>query len=83
MLLQGAGENTATIDLVPVKYKINQGDMVYVKKTPGLLDVPMVIGTVDTCGRDPQKPSLWDINVKPICDISQLRSVAVIVMNPQ
>ena len=33
--------------------------------------------------RDNKNPSLWDITVKPGCDITKLSNVAVIIMNPQ
>jgi len=43
----------------------------------------MIIGKVAQCKRDDQNPSLWDITVKPACDIERLTSVAVIIINPQ
>jgi rod shape-determining protein MreC len=82
MLMQGGGGNLAKIKLVPIKHKINAGDEVLVRKKPGFLDIAMIAGTVQQCKRDNKNPALWDITVKPACDIGKLNNVAVIVMNP-
>jgi rod shape-determining protein MreC len=82
MLMQGKGRNQAMIKLVPVKHKIKVGDAVLVRRKPGYLDIAMVAGAVQQCKRDDKNPALWDIMVKPVCDISNLSDVAVIVMNP-
>jgi rod shape-determining protein MreC len=82
MLMQGDGANTAKIKLVPVKHKIKVGDAVLVRKKPGWLDIAIIGGAVQQCKRDGKNPALWDITVKPVCDIAKLNSVAVIVMNP-
>jgi hypothetical protein len=54
-----------------------------VRKKPGFLDASLIIGTVAKCRRDAENPSIWDITVKPACDIEKLQSVTVIIMNPQ
>ncbi len=82
-LMQGNGNDSAKIQLLQFKYKVKTGDVVYASKKPGLLDVPMIVGTVARCERDDENPSLWDITVKPVCDIEMLNSVAVLIMNPQ
>jgi rod shape-determining protein MreC len=82
MLMQGTGGNVARIKLVPAKHKTKVGDAVLVRKKPGYLDVAMIGGAVAECKRDNKNASLWDITVKPVCDISKLNNVAVIVMNP-
>jgi rod shape-determining protein MreC len=82
-IMQGDGNDSAKIRLLPTKYKIKVGDIVYAQKKPGLLDVPMIVGTVSQCKRDDKNPLLWDITVKPACDIGDLSSVAVIIMNPR
>jgi rod shape-determining protein MreC len=82
MLMQGDGGNLAKIKLVPVKHKIKVGDAVLVRKKPGYLDIAMIVGAVQQCKRDDKNPALWDITVKPACDIGKLSDVAVIVMNP-
>jgi len=82
-LMQGNGNSSAKVQMLSIKHKIKTGDIVYASKKPGLLDTPMIIGTVAQCKRDDENPSLWDITVKPACDIETLSDVAVVVMNPQ
>jgi rod shape-determining protein MreC len=82
MLMQGAGNNSAKIAMVPVKHEIKIGEKVMLRKKPGFLDSAMVIGEVQQCKRDSKNPALWDITVKPTCDIARTNNVAVIVMNP-
>jgi len=81
-LIQGSGKDSAKVKLLSRKYKIRVGDKVLACKKPGFLDAPIVIGTVTRCRRDDETPSLWDVTVKPVCDIEQLNSVGVIIMNP-
>jgi rod shape-determining protein MreC len=83
MLMQGSGNNTAKIKMVPVKHQIKIGSPVMLHKKPGVLDSAMVVGEVQQCKRDNKNPALWDITVKPSCDITKLNNVAVIIMNPQ
>jgi rod shape-determining protein MreC len=83
MLMQGAGNNSAKIKMVPVKHEIKIGEPVMLRKKAGYLDSAMVIGEVQQCKRDSKNPSLWDITIKPSCDITKLNNVAVIIMNPQ
>jgi len=83
MLLTGGGNDTARIKLVPVKHKVKTGDIVLAAKRPGFLDSPMIAGRVDECKADDKNPAVWDITVKPVCDLANLNGVAVIVMNPQ
>ena len=82
-LMQGSGNNSAKVQLLLIKHKVKTGDVVYAGKKPGLLDIPMIAGTVTKCRRDDENPSLWDITVKPACDIERLNDVAVLIMNPQ
>jgi rod shape-determining protein MreC len=82
-MMQGNGNNTAKILLLPRKYEVKKGDQVFVCKKPGLLDAPMIIGQVAECKRDSEDPLLWDITVKPACDVEKLNDVAVIIMNPR
>lgn len=76
-MLQGAGDNTAKIPLIPVKTSIEIGDIVYARQQTGL-DVPIVVGKVTQCKKDNKNPLLWDITVKPLCDIEKLTDVAII-----
>jgi rod shape-determining protein MreC len=82
-ILQGDGGNCAKVKLLPTKYKIEVGELVYAQKKPGFLSTPVIIGTVAQCESNKDNPLLWDITVKPACDIANLTQVTVIVMNPQ
>jgi rod shape-determining protein MreC len=81
-LLKGNGSNCAKVPLMSLDHKIKAGDIVYARKQPGLLEVPIIIGKVTRCKRDDQKPMLLDITVEPACDVAGLTSVDVITMNP-
>ena len=82
-ILQGSGETSAKVKLLPTKYKIEIGEVVYARKKPGFLGTPVILGTVDQCQSNNDNPLLWDITVKPACDIETLTEVSVIVMNPR
>lgn len=82
MIMQGQGKNQAKIKMVPVKHKIKVGDAVLARKKPGFLDAGIIAGAVQQCKRDDKNAALWDITVRPVCDIGSLNNVAVIVMNP-
>jgi hypothetical protein len=43
----------------------------------------VITGTVAQCKSNDENPVLWDITVKPACDIEKITDVAVIVMNPE
>jgi len=82
-LLQGGGNDTAGIHLLPVKHKIKVGDIVYAQKKPGFLEAPVIAGTIEQCKNDGENPLLWDITVRPACDVEKINNVTVIVMNLQ
>jgi len=82
-IMQGNGNDSARIQLVRTNRKIKIGDKVQACKKPGFLDVPMIMGTVTQCEKDDENPLLWDITVKPACNIEELKDVAVIIMNSQ
>jgi rod shape-determining protein MreC len=82
-LMEGCGNDSAKIQHLLTKHKIQVGDKVLAQKKPGFLDASMIIGIVTQCKRDDQKPSVWDITVKPVCDIERLNSITVIIMNPK
>ena len=82
-LMQGGGKDEAKIRLLPTKHKIRVGDKVLAKKNPGFLDASMIIGVIARCERDDRNPSMWDITVKPVCNIERLNKITVIIMNPQ
>ncbi|MHC4463491.1 MAG: rod shape-determining protein MreC [Planctomycetota bacterium] len=82
-VIQGNGNNSARVQHLAAKHKVKTGVVVYAGKKPGFLDVPMIIGTVAECKRGAENPLLWDIIVRPACDIERLSTVNVIIMNPQ
>jgi len=82
-LMNGNGNNSAKIPhLLKDKHKVKIGDYVFAAPTRGFLNAPMVTGKIVECQRDDENPSLWDITVKPVCDIERLNSVIVMIMNP-
>jgi len=81
-VMEGAGNNSAKIPLLPIEHEVRVGDDVYADKKIGFLDDLIIIGKVAQCKRG-REPLLWDITVKPVCDIERLNSVTVIIMNPQ
>ena len=81
-LMQGCGKDLAKIEHLLTKHKVRVGDKVLAQKKPGILDASMIIGIVSNCKRDDRSPSLWDITVKPVCDIERLNTITVIIMNP-
>lgn len=76
----GAGDGEAVIRWAKVEPKI--GEIVLAQKQPGFLDCPMIAGRVSRCDRNDQNALLWDVKVRPACDVQMLPSVTVIVMNP-
>ena len=80
-LIQGYSRNSAKVQLVSTKHKIKIGDNVYACKKPGFLDAQIIVGTVSQCRKADENPLLWDITVKPACDIERLNDVTVIIMN--
>jgi len=78
-IMEGRRGNIAKIRLVPTTYAVHEGDKVYARKMQGLLDVPIVIAEVAQYRKDPADPLLWDITVRPVCNIAGLTRVAVIV----
>jgi len=82
-IIQGDGKDSAKIPLFPRKHKVQVVDPVFCRPKPGFLNSPMIIGKVIQCKRDDENPLLWDIMVKPACDIEKINYVDVIVMNSQ
>jgi len=82
-IMHGAGNSSAKVQLVPTRYKIKIGDIVYAQKRPGFLSTPVIVGTVAECKSNDENPLVWDITVQPACDIKSLTDVAAIVMNPR
>jgi rod shape-determining protein MreC len=82
-LMQGTAGDSARILLLPTKHKVHIDDVVYACKKPGFLDAPMIAGTVAQCKKGDENPLLWDITVRPACDVTKLTDVAVIILNPK
>jgi len=82
-IMQGTGNSAAKLQLLSIKYKIKIGDAVWARKTPGFLDTPVITGIVAHYEKDEENPLLWDVTVKPACDMDRLKNVEVIIMNPQ
>lgn len=78
-LMEGAGGNSAKIPLIPQKQPVKAGDNIYVPKKPGLLDAPIITAKVVECKKSDENPLLWDITLKPVCDIEKLSDVTIIV----
>ena len=82
-IMQGAGNDSARIQLLQTEHKVKAGEIIYASKTAQVtLDAPMIIGTIAQCKRDDENPSLWDITVKPACDLQKITTITVIIMNP-
>ena len=79
--MTGAGNNSAKIEQLKREFKIDEN--VFALGQPGFLDAPIIVGKVSRCERNTRSASLWDVTVKPACDIQKIEDVAVIIMNPQ
>lgn len=82
-MMDGNGNNTARIRMLPLKHDVKVGDVVFAAREPGFLDTAMIIGEVAQCKIDDDYLSCWDIIVKAVCDTEVLSEVVVIVMNPK
>lgn len=81
-IMQGTGQNTAKILNLQTEHKVKKGDEILAQKEPGFLDTPMKIGRIALCKMDEQNPMVSDVTVEPVCDIKELKTVAVIVSSP-
>ena len=81
-VIQGCGGSHAKIPLVSRDHKIKSGTNIFARRKPGLLDADMIMARVAQHRRDYDRPTLWEITVKPACDLERLEQVAVIIMNP-
>lgn len=82
-IMQGTSNGSAKLQLLSTKYKIKNGDAILARKKPGFLDTPVITGIVAHYERDEENPLLWDVMVKPACNMDSLKNVEVIIMNPQ
>jgi rod shape-determining protein MreC len=82
-VMEGDGRDSAKVRMLSIKHQVKAGDNVYACKKAGFLDTPFIVGEVAQCKRDDENPSLWDITVRPACNIDGLNGVVVLIMNPQ
>ena len=78
-LMEGRRPGEAVISQLFAKEQPKVGDPVYALKTPGFPGVPIVTAEVVDSRRDPDNPMLWEVSVRPVCDIANLRDVAVVL----
>jgi len=78
-VMEGRSPGSAVIPQVPAKRQPKAGDQVYALKTPGFPGVPIVTAEVVDSRRDPENPLLWEITVRPVSDIANLREVHVVM----
>lgn len=82
-ILQGDGTGGLKTGILSIKHKIKVNDPVCAMKQPGLLNAPVIVGSVSSCRKDSSNPLLWDIEVEPACNLSTIDQVSVIVANPE
>jgi len=80
MMMKGNGNNSAKILLVPTTHKIEVGDAVFASDVgTRFLDAPVILGEVSRCAKSRENPLIWDITVKPACDLDDMVDVTVII----
>lgn len=77
-VMDGRGDGAAKIPLVPRDHAIQVGAAVYAQAKRGLLDVPVIVAEVAQCKTDVDNPQVWDITVRPVCDLTALSDVVVL-----
>ena len=80
VLMYGTGDGGAKIKMQKKRFKT--GGNILIVKQPGFLDTPIIAGKVVETSQNEQSPLLWDITVKPACNLQRLTNVTVIIMNP-
>ncbi|MBN1973619.1 MAG: hypothetical protein JW787_08260 [Sedimentisphaerales bacterium] len=83
LYMQGNGDNTAKISMVPKEQDIRIGQQVFALSQPGFIDSDMIIGTISRFKQDDKAPLLWDITVKPAWELEELNEIAVIISKQQ
>lgn len=77
----GTGKGTCSIGLISREHDVKPGDAVFASPKPGYLDTARIIGEVVSAWPSETDPLLWDITVKPLYQIKDLKDVAVIANN--
>lgn len=80
-VMAGCGGKLARVPLIQTRVEVGRG--VWAAEKPGHLDKPMLVGKVVKLDKNTESPLLWDLTVQPISDLEQLKSVTVVVMNPE
>jgi len=78
-LMQGCGSGEAVIPRVNAKNQPKAGDPVYVAETPGFPGVAIIAAEVVESTRDPDSALLLEVKVQPVCDITSLKEVHVVM----
>jgi len=76
--LKGQGDGAAKITLVPRDHALQAGAAVYAQAKRGVLDVPVIVAEVAERKMDVDHPNMWDITVRPVCDLATLSDVVVL-----
>jgi hypothetical protein len=79
--LVGDGKGVAKIPLMTRGDDIKPGDAVFAVEKPGYLESRIIVGKISKVERDKKEPLLLDITVEPDEDYSEIKTVAVVVMN--
>jgi len=76
--LKGQRGGDIIVDLVETKNPVKAGDAVIAQSNVVRLPVPMLVGFVKICRRDPDNASFWEITVEPAADLPGLQYVYII-----
>lgn len=79
-LMVGNGKTACRIANIEGSRSVQVGDTVFARAHPGLLNTPVIIGQITDVRPDDKHPLLWDITVTPIEEMTQIRDVAVIIV---
>jgi cell shape-determining protein MreC len=75
-ILEGSKEGVARITQVQLTQSVNVDDDVLALKNPAAPGVPIITAKVTGLKR---QQLLWDISVRPVCDVANIKSVFIIV----
>ncbi|UCD52132.1 MAG: rod shape-determining protein MreC [Phycisphaerales bacterium] len=78
-VMRGRGPGEAVIPEIYAKNPPKVGDQVYGHKTPGFPGVPIVTAEVVESKRSPDNARVWEITVRPVCDIANLPEIHVVI----
>jgi cell shape-determining protein MreC len=79
--LIGDGKGAARIPLMERGEDIKPGDAVFAVEKPGYLESRIIVGKISKVEGNKKEPLLLDITVEPDEDYSEIKTVAVVVMN--